>query len=116
MALHWKLASVNLDDERTAWKRDGAKYRTPLACVPAYMKKGGAGHFAFGIWPPTDIPVEVWNVVDLYQTCGFGPETPGFLPSQIDGEDAWTMDAFRVLQAAESHIRYAMMKKETESK
>ena len=87
---------------------------TPMAAPAAFMSRGGQGHYMRGIWPPTDVPVEVWNVADLYQTCGWTPEQGGFLPTQVAEEDAWTMDAFHCLKVADSQIRNAIAKKEME--
>jgi len=84
-----------------------------MSCDPAFLSRAGQGHYLFGVWPPDDIPTQAWDTVDKFLYCGGGGEEyPRHLPRPggIDRQDAWEMEAFRVLHSAAGQVRSARFK------
>ncbi len=69
------------------------------------MPRAGASHSVLGIWPPEDIPPRVWTTLTAWRRCDRWKRLPG------DGDpmrqEAWTMDAFDVLDATLADIKKA---------
>ena len=99
------MSGVDVDREREAWTADPTGYTTPTAAARTWLPQAGRGHFARGVWPPGDIPPRVWRVVRLWLRCDRWGVLPG--PGTVGDQDAWTMDAFDLLDGTLSAIKRA---------
>lgn len=70
------------------------------------MPRCGEDSSLTGVWPPEDIPPEVWHVTTAYLRC----ERHGCLPrgGGLEDQDSWTMAAFDTLAAELATIRRAV--------